>query len=412
MDTVSPGSRAKRWAAPFLVAAVVATGGVAFANRSESAAPTLPSRTAEQLLADVQKADVPGLSGTVVETARLGLPQLPSTGGGDTASPTKLISGSNTIRVWVANPDKLRLAVTGSLAETDLIANGKDVWLYQSSGNKATHLRAPAGTATEKAAEANPAANLTPQAAAKRFVDAVSPSTTVTVDRTAQVAGRDAYQLRLAPKDSRSLISAVVIAVDGKTSVPLRVQVLAKGKTAPALETGFTDVQFATPDASTFAFTPPPGAKVTEQSAKADPKDQAKAKEQAGAAKDATSGTRVFGSDWTSVIAQPGVTAGTLTGNGAAKQGAEQGAETGQSAGSGDATLRTLLNAATPVKGAFGSGRLLRTALVSVLLTDDGRVYAGAVTPETVEAAAAQPLTAGKSLAAAHADKAKAGATP
>jgi hypothetical protein len=44
----------------------------------------------------------------------------------------------------------------------------------------------------------------------------------------------------------------------------------------------------------------------------------------------------------------------------------------------------------TPVSGAFGSGQLLRTALVSVLLLDDGRLLVGAVTPATLEQAAAK----------------------
>jgi hypothetical protein len=42
------------------------------------------------------------------------------------------------------------------------------------------------------------------------------------------------------------------------------------------------------------------------------------------------------------------------------------------------------------VSGAWGSGRLLKSSLFSVLLTDDGRVLAGAVTPELLYAAAAK----------------------
>jgi hypothetical protein len=33
----------------------------------------------------------------------------------------------------------------------------------------------------------------------------------------------------------------------------------------------------------------------------------------------------------------------------------------------------------TPVNGPWGSGRLISTAVVSVIITDDGRVAAGAV---------------------------------
>ena len=54
-----------------------------------------------------------------------------------------------------------------------------------------------------------------------------------------------------------------------------------------------------------------------------------------------------------------------------------------------------LVRAARPVQGAFGSGHLLRTRLLSVLVTDDGRVYVGAVTPaELLRVAAARPAPA------------------
>ena len=49
-----------------------------------------------------------------------------------------------------------------------------------------------------------------------------------------------------------------------------------------------------------------------------------------------------------------------------------------------------LLRAATPVHGSWGSGRLLRTSLFSVLITSNGRVLIGAVTPSVLYAAAAQ----------------------
>ena len=55
--------------------------------------------------------------------------------------------------------------------------------------------------------------------------------------------------------------------------------------------------------------------------------------------------------------------------------------------------LGLLLRAARPVHGSWGSGRLLTTSLLSVLVTSDGTVLAGAVTPDTLYADAAQ-LTA------------------
>lgn len=58
-------------------------------------------------------------------------------------------------------------------------------------------------------------------------------------------------------------------------------------------------------------------------------------------------------------------------------------------AGSDLALPRALAEVATPVRGSWGSGRLLRTSLVSLLFTSDGRVLIGAVTPSVLYADAA-----------------------
>ena len=78
----------------------------------------------------------------------------------------------------------------------------------------------------------------------------------------------------------------------------------------------------------------------------------------------------------------------------AAGQAAQSAAGSGSrsSGGSGDsaAVAGALLKSATPVHGAWGSGRLLHTSLVSVLMTNSGHVLVGAVTPAVLYAAAAQ----------------------
>ena len=54
------------------------------------------------------------------------------------------------------------------------------------------------------------------------------------------------------------------------------------------------------------------------------------------------------------------------------------------------AILGALLQAAKPVHGTWGSGRLLTTSLVSVLVTSNGKILVGAVTPAVLYADAAQ----------------------
>ena len=111
------------------------------------------------------------------------------------------------------------------------------------------------------------AAPLDPQAAAEKALAAIDPTTAVVVDRTARVAGRAAYQLQLSPKDSRSLIGSVQIAIDAATSVPLRLQIFAVGASSPAFQVGFTSVSFNVPSSSIFEFVPPAGANVEQDTA-------------------------------------------------------------------------------------------------------------------------------------------------
>ena len=121
------------------------------------------------------------------------------------------------------------------------------------------------GRSRAKQAEQQVAANapvLTPQQAADQILAKVGKTTLVSVQDNVMIAGEPSYQLVLAPKDHRSLVGRVVIAVDGKYGVPLRVQLYAKGASSPAFQVGYTALQFVAPDAANFAFTPPHGAKV------------------------------------------------------------------------------------------------------------------------------------------------------
>src|ERR1041384_6322430 len=101
---------ALRWLVPSAAAVVIIGGGAAAGTIVASADPSLPERSAAQLLVDVQNAQVDGLSGTVVQTADLGLPSLPGlTGGQGDADLTRLIAGSNTARVWDSGAAQERL---------------------------------------------------------------------------------------------------------------------------------------------------------------------------------------------------------------------------------------------------------------------------------------------------------------
>jgi outer membrane lipoprotein-sorting protein len=257
--------RIARWGVP--AGAVALTGVVAagFAMSGAQAAPSLPSRTPVQLLAAVNSARVlPPMTAVVQESAALGIPSLPNVGTGDALSALSWLSGSHTVKIWYADPAHVRMAVPVQLGESDVRRDGRNVWYWSSKTNQATHLVLPAGAATAPQGSNStftPTAP-TPQQLAKQALAAVGPTTKVGLQQNVSIAGQPAYQISLAPKDSRSLIGEIRIAIDAQRALPLRVQIFARGSGSPAFQVGFTSLQFGTPAASNFAFTAPPGAQV------------------------------------------------------------------------------------------------------------------------------------------------------
>ncbi len=93
-------SRRARWAVPGTAVAVTGAAVAALQIPAAQASPDLPNKTPAQLLASISSdAKVPPMTGTVVETASLGLPQLPQTAGNPT-SMTSLLTGSHTVKVY------------------------------------------------------------------------------------------------------------------------------------------------------------------------------------------------------------------------------------------------------------------------------------------------------------------------
>jgi hypothetical protein len=201
----------------------------------------------------------------------------------------------------------------------------------------------------------------------------VGPTTRVSLQSNVTVAGQSAYQLVIAPRSSASLIGHVTLALDASGYLPLRVQVFARGSASPAFSVGYSSISFSTPAASNFAFSAPPGATVkTIAPAVA----AAPAKTPASSAP-ASASPAVLGKGWLSVTDLPA--AGLLASGGRAAGGGE-----------GASVLGALLASARSVHGAWGSGRLLSTNLVNVLITDNGRMLIGAVAPSVLYADAAQ----------------------
>jgi outer membrane lipoprotein-sorting protein len=394
---VSPLRRGTvRAIAPVSVVAIVATGA-ALAPQFASAAPALPPISAQNLLVKVAQSKVQTFSGTVALTTNLGLPALPDLAGG--ANPLTLLSGTHTLQVASDGPQKERLALLDTMSEYDFVHNGTQVWVYDSEHNSVEHAtltgrtgaHSKAGTEAHSRAQELARTPLTPQQAAQRLLAGISPSTGVLVDGTKSIAGRSAYTLVLTPKRGGSLIGKVTIAVDSQNGAPLQVAVYPAGSGTPAFEVGFTSVSFSAPSDAQFNFTAPKGATVQELN-----QDLAKQGSPFGGTDAKSLKPQVLGQDWLTVVELHGVDLNALS---KAAGSAGSGSGAGGSRGKGNATglfngnlssyLDALIGAGKPVSGAFGHGKLYTTNFLSILVTDDGRLFAGAVTPAVLETDAA-----------------------
>lgn len=361
----------QRWVPAVAVPAVIAAAVVGGAVSTASA--DLPQKSPQEVLALAAGADVSAYSGNVEQTSDLGLPDvsgLSSGGSGGSGSSSsgarddqtaadalELLTSDHSARVYV-DGDAARIQVLDQLAERDVIASPDGLWLYDSKEASAVHVTRGDGGAPDDSTTPE-TQTLSPADVAQRFLDAVDPSTEVSLGPDASVAGRDAYDLVLTPRGSDTLVGSVSIAVDAQTGLPLRVQVLATGASSPAFQVGFTSISFDTPSSDLFTFTPPAGTDVTEKDASDWAGDHG-----SGHGDSTHPRPTVTGDGWSSVVSIP----------------------TGQ-AGVGDLTSSPLFSQlATRVDGGYA----LQTTLASVLITDDGRVLVGAVPLASLQSSAAQ----------------------
>ncbi len=423
-DVPSRRRKAARYAAPAVVIGLtVATIGLvpAFAGSGD---PDLPKISAQELIEKIAASDVQQLSGTVKISTDLGLPNLGglesgllSGGGlggdpdgkGSAADPSakllELASGTHTVRVAADGPDRQKVSLLEKAAEYSVIHNGDEVWAYDSASNEAYHATAPESARMHDMGkdQARPGddAPATPGQLAEDALKVVDATTSVTVDGTAQVAGRDAYKLVIKPKASGSTVGAISVAVDSKTGTPLKFTLTPASGGAAVVDAGFVDVDFAKPAASTFDFTPPKGTKVTEEGMgkaekapeKAPGKDFGKEFGEKFGEKFDGDHRGPDGHGWPEGAAGAGAD-GKVIGEGwnsiaVFDSGAEGGLPSGDDASPDAGMFGGFLSSfGDKVSGDFGSGTVFKTRLINALMTDDGQLYVGAVTKDALVKAA------------------------
>ena len=376
----------RRWLPAIVTPAIIA--GVT-ALPLQASAVDLPDLSADELMVMMQAAEPAEFSGIVVKRSNLGLPTLElssmlseaevermrektpeefaefvpeviETEG--MAEAMELIAGEPRVRVFVGETG-MRAQILDRMSQRDLIVSGNTVWSYDSREQTATFAELDKQKLAEGEAQAMAELNayaaqigldLTdPQAVSDYVMSLAGEDSVITVGTDHWMAGRTAYQLIVTPKSDVSMVASVVVSLDSETGMPLALSVNSVAQVEPAMEIAFESISFADQDEALFSFTPPAGTEVTNlnelESNKPDLEmwmdmDEMEALEKPE--------PEVLGEGWASVVMM-------------------------SSAGDKDMFAEGLFaELMTEVAG----GKVFRTPLVNVLVTDSGDIYAGAVT--------------------------------
>ncbi len=373
----------KRWIPALVAPAVV---GAVAAFPMQASAVDLPDLSPTELMVMMQGAKPVEFTGVVLKTTNLGLPALelssmlseeevermrektpeefadfvPEVVASEgLAKAMELITGEHRVRIFVGETG-MRAQILDRMSQRDLIVNQEAVWTYDSREQVATYASIDQSKVEDNkliairqmewyAAEIG--IDLTnPQAVADYVMSQIGDSSEVTVGVDHYKAGRTAYELIVKPNSSVSLVDSVVLSIDSETAVPLAATVYSVEQTEPAIQVGFESISFTDQDENLFTFTAPAGTEVTNLDEMQVPEYEAPEKEPIEGEK-----PQMVGEDWDSVVVMPAGDVSVL-------------AEIQD-----NQLLSSLLK---PVSG----GVAFETPLVKVLITNDGRIFAGAVT--------------------------------
>lgn len=337
--------------------------------------PVLPAIEPEALVASTLAAEPQAFSGEAEVSNELGLPALPGTEDLDFESARVFHDGQESARVQLEKPT----------SEVTFVKNPDEAWAYDSQERTAKHVTwdDADAAAARKHAEAQLA---DPAQAAAEIIEQLRPTSEITVDGTARVAGRAAYELVLTPKPTeKTLLREVTVAIDEQTRMPLAFDVYANGRSEPVLSLGFVELDLGAQDPALFDFTPPQGTKVETTDAGDAAGHRAgmdSARKDGPADHMAEQGMTTVGDGWdTVVIAELPADLPKMPAEMSDRMsdGAASGDLPGAFAGGGQDLTGALEQIGQPVSGDFGTGTHVQITVGGAIVTDDGRVAAGAV---------------------------------
>jgi len=297
-------SKTKKWIPAVVAPATVVALSIAVPMQA-NAEIDLPDKSASEILQMMNQDPDMSFSGRVTKVSNLGLPPIGNmpdisesmmedmeentpegmeefiprmTESNMVTDLVEIISGTHEARIYVDGPDKLRVQVLDPMSERSMIVNGDTVWFYDDDKQAAQYMTVDVAELEAKAEEyeAENSAEIeqkiadlpfdinNPAEVADYLLAEASEYSEITVGADQNVAGQAAYELIATPLATETTVDYVSVAIDAETGMALNVKVVAKGQTEPAMEIGFTSIDYSTPAASVFEFNPSSDVTVSE----------------------------------------------------------------------------------------------------------------------------------------------------
>jgi outer membrane lipoprotein-sorting protein len=233
----------------------LAAGGAAIAvAASGGSGPTPPPKPLAEALHDSLAGPAPeGVTARIKFTNKL-FPSGAITGQVGSA----LMSGASG-RLWATNDGRGRLELQSDAGDVQVVWNDTEVTIYDASSNTVYRAKLPADTKSSAHEGGVPSV-----AKISEFLSKLGDHVSLSGAEPSNVAGQEAYTVRVSPKHDGGLLGAAELAFDSSRGVPLRLGIYAQGASTPVLELAATDITYGAVPSSDVDVTPPADAKTVD----------------------------------------------------------------------------------------------------------------------------------------------------
>ena len=236
-------------------AAVIAIAGASLAVAASGGGSTPPPKPLPDAIHDALTATKPtGVTARIAFTNKL----FPS-GALVGQSTSALMSGASG-RLW-ANSTGGRLELQSDAGDVQITWNDTKATIYDASSNTAYTFDLPQQQSSTSTTEQPPSLDQI-----TTFLTNLSQHWNVSGAEPTNVAGQEAYKVKISPSHDGGLLGSAQLAWDALNGVPLKVEIYAQGSSSPALALDVTDINFADVPNSDVQVSPPAGTKIVDLS--------------------------------------------------------------------------------------------------------------------------------------------------